>query len=97
MSDDWKTGDIAVALADSVCGCGQHSVTARTYYRVYGVVRGPIIDFGPVYVRGNEVYLDVLGGDAHVFHHSNFRKERPADKDIFKLCEDTPLRVTEDA
>lgn len=97
MAEDWKPGDIAVATQSATCGCGQHSITQKTYYRVYDVHMVAPSLFGLFDIGPEEMFLDVLGGDAHVFHHSLFRKERPADKDIFKLCQDTPLRVTEDA
>jgi hypothetical protein len=73
---EWQAGDIAIAKDDAVCGCGQHTLSARKVYRV-----------GEVGVEKytNVVYLR-MNGEEKFWPHHHFRRETPANTDVFKLA-----------
>ncbi len=72
----WKVGDVAIAVRDATCGCGEHHVKNRATYRVAEIGLHPVTE---------QVYLRVQTVD-HFFKAEYFRREQPCTEDVFRLA-----------
>lgn len=81
----WQPKDVAIAVRTSQCSCGEHGIKERATYRVHEIFKHPSTE---------EVYISV-SVPAHFYPHDYFRREQPANTDVFSLAKRSKPKVAQ--